>query len=113
MFTVLTRLVRSRLGWFLVIVELATIGYWFRSGVTTSSLPLTDDAVYTGRLASGGKLQTTGLDSAKVFPSNPIQVKMIYNATFEKGNAQEWFTWNIYGDDVRLFEYRITPGWDK
>jgi hypothetical protein len=60
-----------------------------------------------------GKLQTTRLDSAKVFPSNPIQVKMIYNSTFEKGNAQEWFTWNIYGDDVRLFEYRITPGWDK
>jgi hypothetical protein len=23
------------------------------------------------------------------------------------------FTWNIYGDDVRLFEYRVTAGWDK
>jgi hypothetical protein len=60
-----------------------------------------------------GKLQTTRLDEAKVFPSSPIQVKMLYNSTFEKGNAQEWFTWNIYGDDVRLFEYRVTPGWDK
>ena len=60
-----------------------------------------------------GKLQTTRLDEAKVFPANPLQVKMLYNSTFEKGTAQEWFTWNIYGDDVRLFEYRVTPGWDK
>ena len=60
-----------------------------------------------------GKLQTARLDEAKVFPSNPIQVKMLYKSTFDKGNAQEWFTWNIYGDDVRLFEYRVTPGWDK
>jgi hypothetical protein len=60
-----------------------------------------------------GKLQTTRLDEVKVFPTNPVQVKMLYNSTFEKGNAQEWFTWNIYGDDVRLFEYRVTPGWDK
>jgi len=60
-----------------------------------------------------GKLQTTRLDQAKVFPSNPVQVKMLYKSTFEKGNAQEWFTWNIYGDDVRLFEYNVTPGWDK
>ena len=60
-----------------------------------------------------GKLQTTRLDEARVLPSNPIQVRMIYKSTFEKGNAQEWFTWNIYDNDVRLFEYRITAGWDK
>ena len=60
-----------------------------------------------------GKLQTARLDQAQVFPSNPIQVKMLYKSTFEKGNAQEWFTWNIYGDDVRLFDYRVTAGWDK
>jgi len=60
-----------------------------------------------------GKLQTTRLEQAKVFPSNPIQVKMLYNSTFEKGHAQEWLTWNLYGDDVRLFEYRVTPGWDN
>jgi len=60
-----------------------------------------------------GKLQTARLDQAQVFPSKPIQVKMLYKSTFEKGNAQEWFTWNIYGDDVRLFDYRVTAGWDK
>jgi|SRR3954471_3004536 len=60
-----------------------------------------------------GKLQTTRLDEAKVFYTSPIQVKMIYNSTFEKGNAQEWFTWNIYGEEVRLFEYNLTAGWDK
>ena len=64
-------------------------------------------------LSQWGKMQTTRFDSAKVFHSNPMQVKMIYNSTFEKGNAQEWFTWNIYGDDVRLFAYDVTPGWDK
>jgi hypothetical protein len=60
-----------------------------------------------------GKLQTTRLDEFKVFHANPVQVKMLYNSTFEKGEAQEWFTWNIYGDDVRLFEHRVTAGWDK
>jgi hypothetical protein len=60
-----------------------------------------------------GKLQSTSLTQAKVFPASPIQVKMLYNSKFEKGDAQEWLTWNIYGDDVRLFEYRTTPGWDK
>ena len=64
-------------------------------------------------LKQWGKLQTTRRDSAKVFHSNPIQVRMIYNSTFEKGNAQEWFTWNIYGDEARLFAYDVTPGWDK
>jgi hypothetical protein len=67
----------------------------------------------TGNFDEWGKLQSTHLDEAKVSPSNPIQVKMIYNSTFEKGKGQEWFTWNIYDNDVRLFEYRITPGWDK
>jgi hypothetical protein len=70
-------------------------------------------AASTETFSQWGKFQTARLDQAKVFPSNPIQVKMLYNSTFEKGNAQEWFTWNIYGDDVRLFEYRVTPGWDK
>jgi multidrug efflux pump subunit AcrA (membrane-fusion protein) len=60
-----------------------------------------------------GKLQSTSLTQAKVFPTSPIQVKMLYNSKFEKGDAQEWFTWNINGDDVRLFEYRTSPGWDK
>ncbi|HKP36822.1 MAG TPA: hypothetical protein VJT71_08180 [Pyrinomonadaceae bacterium] len=60
-----------------------------------------------------GKLQATRLDEARVIHSTPLQVKMIYNSTFEKGNAQEWFTWTVHGDDVRLFAYNVTPGWDK
>jgi|SRR5215831_17714190 len=69
--------------------------------------------VATATMDQWGKLQTTHLDEAKVFPANPIQVKILYKSTFEKGNAQEWFIWNIYGDDVRLLNYQITPGWDK
>jgi multidrug efflux pump subunit AcrA (membrane-fusion protein) len=60
-----------------------------------------------------GQVRNSTLVQAKVFPSNPIQIKMLYNSKFEKGDAQEWFTWNIYGDDVRLFEYKTTPGWDN
>ena len=67
----------------------------------------------TAILSQWGKLQTTRLDEAKVIHSTALQVKMIYNSTFEKGNAQEWFTWNVYGNDVQLLAYNVTPGWDK
>ena len=60
-----------------------------------------------------GQVRNATLVQAKVFPTNPLQTKMLYNSKFEKGDAQEWFTWNISGDDVRLFEYKTTPGWDN
>jgi len=59
-----------------------------------------------------GKVQSASLSEAKVFPSTPIQVKMIYNAKFEKGDGQEWFIWNIQGEDARLFQYQTKPGFD-
>jgi hypothetical protein len=40
-------------------------------------------------------------------------VKLIYNVKFEKGDGQEYFTWNIYGEEVRLFQYEPKPGLDK
>jgi hypothetical protein len=60
-----------------------------------------------------GKVLGASLSEAKVFPSSPIQVKMIYNVRFEKGDGQEWFTWNIQGKDVRLFQYQTKPGLDR
>ena len=59
-----------------------------------------------------GKVQSASLSEAKVFPSSPIQVKMIYNAKFEKGDGQEWFIWNIQGENARLFQYQTKPGFD-
>ena len=60
-----------------------------------------------------GKVLGASLSEAKVFPSSPIQVKMIYNVRFEKGDGQEWFTWNIQGEDVRLFQYQTKPGLEQ
>ena len=60
-----------------------------------------------------GKVQSATLSRAKVYPVSPIQVKFIYNVKFEKGDGQEWFTWNIYGDDARLLQYQSAPGFAK
>ena len=60
-----------------------------------------------------GKVQSATLVRAKVYPVSPIQVKFIYNVKFEKGDGQEWFTWNIYGDDARLLQYQSAPGFAK
>ena len=59
-----------------------------------------------------GKVKSATLSEAKVFPRPAVQVKMIYNVKFEKGDAQEWFTWNIYGDEARLLQYQNHPGFD-
>jgi len=58
-----------------------------------------------------GRVKSAKLSQAKVFPS-PLQVKMIYNVTFENGNGQEWFTWNIRGDEAKLMQYQSFPGFD-
>src|ERR1044071_1281890 len=58
-----------------------------------------------------GKVQSVSLSQAKVFPS-PLQVRMIYNVKYEKGDGQEWFIWNTQGGDARLLQYRNSPGFD-
>lgn len=59
-----------------------------------------------------GRVKSADLIQAKVFPHPIVQVKVIYNVKFEKGDAQEWFTWNIHGDEVRLLQYQNHPGFD-
>lgn len=59
-----------------------------------------------------GKVQSSNLSEAKVFPS-PLQVRMIYNVKFEKGDAQEWFIWDTRGNEARLLQYQHYPGFDK
>jgi hypothetical protein len=58
-----------------------------------------------------GKVRSASLSQAKVFPS-PLQVRMIYNVKYEKGDGQEWFIWNTQGDNARLLQYRNAPGFD-
>jgi hypothetical protein len=57
-----------------------------------------------------GREESTSMVFAKVFP-NPIQVRMIYNTTYENGKAQEWFIWTTDGKKASLFQYQIFPGW--
>ena len=59
-----------------------------------------------------GKVRKASLSEAKVFPSRPIQVRMIYNVEFEKGEAQEWFIWSTQSDSARLIQYQNAPGFD-
>ena len=60
-----------------------------------------------------GKVRDSKLSEGKVFPGNPIQVRAIYNVTFEKGPGQEWFTSLIRGDDARLVQYTNAEGTDR
>lgn len=58
-----------------------------------------------------GKQQSSQLAFAKLFPGPPVQVRMIYNATYEKGNAQERFIWTSDGKQAALLQYQVVPGW--
>ncbi len=57
-----------------------------------------------------GNQQSSSMAVAKVLPGPPVQVRMIYNSTYEKGNAQEWFIWTSDGKQSVLLQYQILPG---
>ncbi len=63
--------------------------------------------------AKWGKVRDSKLSEGKVFPGNPIQVRAIYNVTYEKGQGQEWITINIRGEDARLVQYTNAEGSDR
>ena len=50
-----------------------------------------------------GKVRDSKLSEAKVFPGNPIQVRTIYNVTYEKGQSQEWFVTRAPAAGEKLF----------
>ena len=58
-----------------------------------------------------GKEQSSQMVFAKLFPGPPVQVRMIYNTTYEKGNAQERFIWTSDGKQATLLQYQVVPGW--
>lgn len=62
--------------------------------------------------AKWGKVRDSKISEGKVFPGNPIQVRTIYNVTYDKGQGQEWFITNIRGEDARLVEYTNAEGSD-
>jgi hypothetical protein len=63
--------------------------------------------------AKWGKVRDSKLSEGKVLLNNPVQVRAIYNITYEKGQGQEWFTSNIRGDDARLVHYTNAEGSDR
>ena len=62
--------------------------------------------------AKWGRVRDSKLSEGKVFPGKPIQVRAIYNVTYEKGLGQGWFISNIRGNDARLVEYTTAEGFD-
>jgi hypothetical protein len=60
-----------------------------------------------------GKVRDSKLSEGKVFPGNPVQVRAIYNVTYEKGQGQEWFTTLVRGDEARLVQYTNAEGSDR
>ena len=58
-----------------------------------------------------GKEQSSKMAVAKLLPGPPVQVRMIYNTIYEKGNAQERFIWTSDGKQAALLQYQVIPGW--
>lgn len=61
-----------------------------------------------------GKIRNAKLSQAKVFPSSPIQVRMIYNIEPERGGPyQEWFIWVNRDGETSLLQVQTFPGHDS
>jgi hypothetical protein len=58
-----------------------------------------------------GQEQSSSVAVSKILPGPAVQVRMIYNTTYEKGNAQERFIWTSDGKQSTLFQYQVVPGW--
>jgi hypothetical protein len=58
-----------------------------------------------------GKSESSAVVIEKVYTSSPVQVRTIYNTSFEKGKAQEWFIWASDGKEVSLMQYQVFPSW--
>src|SRR5262245_22942458 len=54
-----------------------------------------------------GKAESTTMIVEKVHPGPPVQVRTIYNTSFEKGKAQEWFIWVSDGKQASLMQYQV------
>jgi hypothetical protein len=63
--------------------------------------------------AKWGKVRDSKLSEGKVFIGSPVQVRAIYNVTYEKGQGQEWFITIIRGDNARLAQYTNAEGSDR
>lgn len=58
-----------------------------------------------------GKSEGSTVVIEKVYPGPPVQVRTIYNTSFEKGKAQKWFIWTSDGKEASLMQYQVFPSW--
>ncbi len=63
--------------------------------------------------AKWGKVRDSKLSEGKVIMGNIVQVRAIYNVTYEKGQGQEWFVMLIRGDGPHLIQYTNAEGSDR
>src|SRR6202140_1286751 len=66
-------------------------------------------AMQASRDKYGGFRQET-FKEVNVIMSSPVQVRAVYNSTFEKGDVTEMFTFVRHGDSLKLSFYSISPG---
>ncbi|HEV2912369.1 MAG TPA: hypothetical protein VGX92_03535 [Pyrinomonadaceae bacterium] len=57
-----------------------------------------------------GNVRQTTQSGANVIMGNPVQVRFVYNTTFEKGDATEAFIWFVRDNKATLVNYKNFPG---
>jgi hypothetical protein len=57
-----------------------------------------------------GRYRVVTYSKLNVIVGAPVQVRAVYNTTYEKGDATEWFVFLKEGDSVKLTSYQIFPG---
>jgi outer membrane lipoprotein-sorting protein len=56
-----------------------------------------------------GAFKDTKQTDAKVIMGAPRQVRLLYNTSYEKGEATEEFIWLVNFNDVKLTMYKVLP----
>jgi outer membrane lipoprotein-sorting protein len=56
-----------------------------------------------------GAFKNTKQTEAKVIMGAPRQVRLLYNTSYEKGEATEEFIWLVNFNDVKLAMYKVLP----
>lgn len=57
-----------------------------------------------------GSVKTVTFSKLNVIVGAPVQIRAVYNTTYEKGKVTEAFTFIKQGDTVRLAHYQVFPG---
>lgn len=57
-----------------------------------------------------GGVRSIDASRANVVLGTPVEIRAVYNVTFENGEATEFFVFVRRGDAIKLADYRVQPG---